>query len=229
MSPQRHECHIHVVSGHPREARRPHHGHHAHHGHRRIPHQALTPAEPHPCSIDPACRSPDQGQPGTPELQVTPGTVPFLTLREPHPCDIGVSLLGWGVILCGSGCLYEQGHEFVLAATGVSVGKRQLEQLVAAAAAGAERFCQDPARARDEPLPAAGRMAQTGCVFGVGIRTGRGRRSRPPWMSWTFRAALRLRTERLSGQARALSSGRAVAGVRRAAVGRRRAVPRAGQ
>jgi hypothetical protein len=52
---------------------------------------------------------------------------------------------------------YEQGHQFVLAATGVSVGKRQLEQIVLAAAADAERFCQDPGRARDEPvLPAAG-------------------------------------------------------------------------
>src|SRR5690348_7734594 len=52
---------------------------------------------------------------------------------------------------------YAQGHEFVLAATGVSVGKRQLEQIVLAAAADAERFCQDPGRARDEPvLPAAG-------------------------------------------------------------------------
>ena len=35
---------------------------------------------------------------------------------------------------------YEQGHQFVLAATGVSVGKRQLEQIVVAAAADAERF-----------------------------------------------------------------------------------------
>ena len=49
---------------------------------------------------------------------------------------------------------YEQGHEFVLAATGVSVGKRQLEEIVAAAAADAERFCQDPGRSREEVLPA---------------------------------------------------------------------------
>ena len=52
---------------------------------------------------------------------------------------------------------YAQGHEFVLAATGVSIGKRQLEEIVAAAAADAERFCQDPGRARDEPvLPVTG-------------------------------------------------------------------------
>ena len=48
---------------------------------------------------------------------------------------------------------YEQAREFVLAATGVSVGKRQLEQIMAAAAADAERFCQDPGRPRDELLP----------------------------------------------------------------------------
>jgi len=56
--------------------------------------------------------------------------------------------------LCGS---YEQAHEFVLAVTGVSVGRRQLQQVTAAAAADAERFYQDPARPRDEPvLPGAG-------------------------------------------------------------------------
>ena len=41
---------------------------------------------------------------------------------------------------------YEQAHEFVLAATGVSIGKRQLEQIIVAAAADAERFCQDRGR-----------------------------------------------------------------------------------
>ena len=48
---------------------------------------------------------------------------------------------------------YEQAHELVLAATGVSVGKRQLEQIMLAAAADAERFYQDPGRPRDELLP----------------------------------------------------------------------------
>jgi hypothetical protein len=46
---------------------------------------------------------------------------------------------------CGS---YGQAHELVLAATGISVGKRQLEQITAAAAADAERFCQS--RPRDQ-------------------------------------------------------------------------------
>jgi hypothetical protein len=41
---------------------------------------------------------------------------------------------------------YEQAHEFVLAATGVSIGKRQLEQIIIAAAADAERFYQDQNR-----------------------------------------------------------------------------------
>jgi hypothetical protein len=40
---------------------------------------------------------------------------------------------------------FDQAHEFVLAATGISVGRRQLEQIMVAAAADAERFCQDRA------------------------------------------------------------------------------------
>jgi hypothetical protein len=47
---------------------------------------------------------------------------------------------------------YEQAHEFVLAATGVAIGKRQLEQITAAAAADAERFYQ--ARLQDQAGPA---------------------------------------------------------------------------
>ena len=53
----------------------------------------------------------------------------------------------WGLqrlaqMFCGA-VSYEQAHEFVLAATGVSIGKRQLEQIIMAAAADAERFYQD--------------------------------------------------------------------------------------
>ena len=47
---------------------------------------------------------------------------------------------------------YEQAHEFVLAATGVAIGKRQLEQITAQAAADAERFYQD--RLQDQGGPA---------------------------------------------------------------------------
>jgi hypothetical protein len=54
---------------------------------------------------------------------------------------------------------YEQAHEFVLAATGVGIGKRQLEQITVAAAADAERFYQD--RPRDTAaVPAAGEQGQ---------------------------------------------------------------------
>jgi hypothetical protein len=54
---------------------------------------------------------------------------------------------------------YERAHEFVHAATGVSVGKRQLEQIVLAAAADAERFYQDPGRV-PAAVPAAGEPGQ---------------------------------------------------------------------
>jgi hypothetical protein len=74
---------------------------------------------------------------------------------------------------------YQQGHEFVLAATGVSIGKRQLEQIVLGAAADAERFCQDPARPRDEPvLPVTGEegdrlpLGLSGDGKGVAMRPG---------------------------------------------------------
>jgi hypothetical protein len=54
---------------------------------------------------------------------------------------------------------YERAHEFVLAATGVSIGKRQLEQIVAAAAADAERFYQDRPR-QQGPLAGTGDQGQ---------------------------------------------------------------------
>jgi hypothetical protein len=50
---------------------------------------------------------------------------------------------------------YEQAHEFVLAAAGVSIGKRQLEQITVAAAADAERFYRDRGA-----VPAAGQEGQ---------------------------------------------------------------------
>jgi hypothetical protein len=52
---------------------------------------------------------------------------------------------------------YEQARELVLAATGVSIGKRQLEQITAGAAADAERFCQDRDRAA---VPGAGQQEE---------------------------------------------------------------------
>jgi hypothetical protein len=59
-------------------------------------------------------------------------------------------------MFCRSGS-YEQGHEFVLAATGVSIGKRQLEQIVIGAAADSERFYRDRDHAA---VPAAGEQQQ---------------------------------------------------------------------
>ncbi|HSS90169.1 MAG TPA: ISKra4 family transposase [Streptosporangiaceae bacterium] len=58
-------------------------------------------------------------------------------------------------MFCQSGS-YEQGHEFVLAATGVSIGKRQLEQIIIAAAADAERFYQDRLQDQQDPDPDLG-------------------------------------------------------------------------
>jgi hypothetical protein len=69
------------------------------------------------------------------------------------PCGYSWGLQRLAVMFCRSGS-YEQGHAFVLAATGVSIGKRQLEQITVAAAADAERFCQD--RDQDAAVPASG-------------------------------------------------------------------------
>ena len=70
----------------------------------------------------------------------------------------------WGLqrlaeMFCGA-VSYEQAHEFVLAAAGISIGKRQLEQIIMAAAADAERFYQDQDRpGRQGPLAGTGDQA----------------------------------------------------------------------
>jgi len=70
------------------------------------------------------------------------------------PCGYSWALQRLAEMFCRSGS-YEQAHEFMLAATGVCVGKRQLEQITVAAAADAERFCQD--QSRDQAaVPGAG-------------------------------------------------------------------------
>jgi hypothetical protein len=67
------------------------------------------------------------------------------------PLDGALGLPGsgysWGLqrlaeMFCRAGS-YGQAQEFVAAATGVVIGKRQLEQITVRAAADAERFCQD--------------------------------------------------------------------------------------
>jgi hypothetical protein len=73
------------------------------------------------------------------------------------PCGYSWPLQRLAEMFARSGS-YAQAREFVLAATGVSVGKRQLEQITAAAAADAERFCQDQGRPRDQAaLPVTGK------------------------------------------------------------------------
>jgi hypothetical protein len=75
------------------------------------------------------------------------------------PCGYSWGLQQLAEMFCRSGS-YAQAHEFVLAATGVSVGKRQLEQIIAAAAADAERFYQDRLRDQAAAVPAAGEQGQ---------------------------------------------------------------------
>jgi hypothetical protein len=60
------------------------------------------------------------------------------------PCGYSWPLQRLAQMFCRSGS-YGQAQEFVLAATGVRVGKRQLEQITAAAAVDAERFYRGPA------------------------------------------------------------------------------------
>ena len=64
------------------------------------------------------------------------------------PCGYSWQLQQFAEMACRSGA-YQHGHDLVLAAAGVSIGKRQLEQIVAAAAGDAEAF------ARDRPVPDA--------------------------------------------------------------------------
>ena len=74
------------------------------------------------------------------------------------PCGYSWGLQRLAEMFCRAGS-YEQAHEFVHAATGVSIGKRQLEQITMAAAADAERFYRD--RNQDQAaVPAAGEQEQ---------------------------------------------------------------------
>src|SRR5215471_17531824 len=71
------------------------------------------------------------------------------------PCGYSWALQRLAEGFCRSGS-YEQAREFVLAATGVAIGKRQLEQITVAAAADAERFYRD----RAAVVPAAGEQEE---------------------------------------------------------------------
>ena len=99
------------------------------------------------------------------------------------PCGYSWALQRLAEMFILSGA-YEQAREFVLAATGVSIGKRQLEQIAAAAAADAQRFCQDRAPV---PLPGTGQdgdlppLAISADGKGVAMRPeARRRRTRAP-------------------------------------------------
>ena len=85
-------------------------------------------------------------------IRGVPSLFPRDAVLNLPPCGYSWDLQRLAVMFCRSGS-YEQGHEFVRAATEVSIGKRQLEQITIAAAADAERFYQDR---DDAAVPATG-------------------------------------------------------------------------
>jgi hypothetical protein len=92
------------------------------------------------------------------------------------PCRYSWPLQRLAEMFARSGS-YQQAHEFVRAVTGVRIGKRQLQQITARAAADAERFYQDR-------LPGQGRGAgagdQEGCLPPLAISAdGKGVAMRP--------------------------------------------------
>ena len=80
-------------------------------------------------------------------IRGVPSLFPRDAVLNLPPCGYSWGLQRLAEMFCRA-VSYEQAHGFVLAATGVSIGKRQLEQIVAAAAADAERFYRD--RVRDQ-------------------------------------------------------------------------------
>jgi hypothetical protein len=93
------------------------------------------------------------------------------------PCGYSWALQRLAVMFCRSGS-YEQAREFVLAATGVSVGKRQLEQITAAAAADAEQFGQGRP-AQQGAVPRSGRDQEEPGLLVVMSADGKGVAMRP--------------------------------------------------
>ena len=92
------------------------------------------------------------------------------------PCGYSWGLQRLAEMACRSGS-YEQAHEFVLAATGVSIGRRQLEQITGRAAADAERFCRDREPAA---VPGALPEREEGCLLPLVISAdGKGVAMRP--------------------------------------------------
>jgi hypothetical protein len=85
-------------------------------------------------------------------IKGVPSLFPRDAVLNLPPCGYSWDLQRLAVMFCRSGS-YEQAHECVLAATGVAIGKRQLEQITVAAAADAERFYQDRDLAAAVPEP----------------------------------------------------------------------------
>ena len=129
------------------------------------------------------------------------------------PCGYSWALQRLAEMFCRSGS-YEQAHEWVLAVTGVSVGRRQLEQIVVAAAADAERFCQDraaPSRGRAPRRDRAGGGRGPAAAGDVGGRQGRGDApgGAPPHRQGPGQAGADLReTGRDRGEERLQADGR---------------------
>jgi hypothetical protein len=95
------------------------------------------------------------------------------------PCGYSWGLQALAEMFCRAGS-YEQAREFVAAATGVAIGKRQLEQIVTRAAADAEQFCQARHGAGQEADPAVP-LAISADGKGVAMRPeARRRRTRAP-------------------------------------------------
>jgi hypothetical protein len=91
-------------------------------------------------------------------IKGVPSLFPRDAVLNLPPCGYSWGLQRLAEMFCRA-VSYEQAHEFVLAATGVAIGKRQLEQITMAAAADAERFYRD--RSRDQAaVPAAGEREQ---------------------------------------------------------------------
>jgi hypothetical protein len=115
-------------------------------------------------------------------IKGVPSLFPRDAVLNLPPCGYSWGLQRLAEMFCRA-VSYEQAHEFVLAAAGVSIGKRQLEQITVAAAADAERFYRDqlaPAGAGEEEgsLPP---LAISADGKGVAmLPEARGRRARAP-------------------------------------------------
>ena len=89
------------------------------------------------------------------------------------PCGYSWGLQRLAEMFCRAGS-YEQAHEFVLAAAGVAIGKRQLEQITMAAAADAERFYRDRGPGPGGPGRGRGGRGEPAAAGDLGGRQGRG-------------------------------------------------------